>query len=236
MNSLYGKFGQRTEHSCYFMNMKDAAGALPVSMDGSVTCSHENKRNAFVNPMLSSLTTDYARNRLRDYAGRVEQDDLLYCDTDSIYTFSGRIENSKQLGMMKLEKSVAPFYLVKPKFYIAGDVKKGKGVPKEDMSFRNFLAFLKGGEIVSRRGIVKFKSGVRNTDLGGSMVKAKVLKKSMRTPYDKRIIKGLETKPFSVRMQPHLYPEVNRREFSKYVRELMPKVALLVGSDEKKKD
>lgn len=231
MNSLYGKFGQRTEKTTYMINAdaeEGAADMTPISDDRVFGFFSENKRNAFVVPMIASLTTAYARERLHSYLGKLDYETVLYCDTDCVYTTEKKLEDSKQLGMMKLEAEAQPFYVINPKFYIAGKMRlKAKGVPKQDMNMGSFYSYLCGGQITAKRGLVKFRSAIRGYARGENLIRVKEIKRSMKSVYDKRRMGSIETKPYHVRTKPELYTMMNRKPYKEFLRQVKPLIAEL---------
>lgn len=174
---------------------------------------------------------------------------ILVHNTDSIYTTEKKLENSKQLGMMKLEAEAQPFYVINPKFYVAGKMKiRAKGVPrpdkkkaegaenpadkcseKQDISMNTFYSYLCGGQVKARRGLVKFRSAIRGYARGDNLVRVKEVKRSMRSVYDKRHMQfiGEDTKPFHVRTRPDLYTMMNRKQFAEFLRKVKPLIAEL---------
>jgi len=230
MNSLYGKFGQRTEKKTYYINVESdsAEGLIPITPDAQFSYLCEKHRNIFVVPSIASFVTEYAKLHLRDYMGRLPFEDLIYCDTDSVYAWSDRLENSKQLGKMKLEARAKPFFVVKPKLYLAGDESTGKfkikakGIPQSEINLINFHKFLSGEQIVSKRGLVKFKSAIKKMHRTGKFVMRNEIKRGMRSVYTKRKIDGLETEPFNVRRDGHYYAKQNEHNYRAIMESLIP--------------
>ena len=232
MNSLYGKFGQRDEKKVYYINVGTEAHdeLIPITMDEQFTFMKEKHRNIFVVPSISSFVTEYAKLHLRSYLTRLYYDDLIYCDTDSVYSFSNRLENSKKLGKMKLEAIARPFFVVKPKLYMAGDIHenkykiKAKGVPQHEINPLNFYRFLNGEQIVSRRGLRKFKSSIKEMERTGKFVKRNQIKRAMRSVYTKRRMKGLTTVPFKLEEKGKYYSQKNEIPYRKFLEQLLPLV------------
>lgn len=153
---------------------------------------------------------------------------ILVHNTDSIYTTEKKLEDSKQLGMMKLEAEAQPFYVINPKFYIAGKMRlKAKGVPKQDMNMGSFYSYLCGGQITAKRGLVKFRSAIRGYARGENLIRVKEIKRSMKSVYDKRRMGSIETKPYHVRTKPELYTMMNRKPYKEFLRQVKPLIAEL---------
>lgn len=84
----------------------------------------------YVNVCWGSMITAYARLLLLKYMRQVPPDRLIYCDTDSVYCQDHEIDDSKELGRMKLEKRIQIMDCVQPKAYRIDRYYRAKGVPK----------------------------------------------------------------------------------------------------------
>lgn len=212
LNSLYGKFGQRPLLRRYMVNpdeefiRENAGNFRAMTDDGSVVFTDEYHRPAFTTPLIASLVTSYARLHLHKYITQLDPEILYYCDTDSLYVSEPRLEDSKELGRMSLKGVARPFYPIAPKFYVAGEDFKMKGIPtsldereergltkeekkaKEREKARTYFAgLLKGQSFTFTRGVRKFKSAVKSAG-GAKLVQQKVMKKSLKSAYDKRLM------------------------------------------------
>lgn len=161
LNSLYGKFAQKTDYREFILHESKVTLEM---IEESLTTKRSNeffilrkpykKIPYFVNPILSIYTTAYARDKLFN----VLNNNVLYCDTDSIFTPS-EMDFSKDLGDLKLEFKINNGILVKPKMYIIDEVVKCKGVSRCDVNIFNKL--LNSDKIFIRK-FAKFKEcGVR---------------------------------------------------------------------------
>lgn len=149
MNNLYGQLGMRgsvtrsinlTEE----MVEPDEDGNLILMRDGipfggKLLTEVEIPLPDHVNYMHAAYVTSYGRLTLMDYMARVGAENLIYCDTDSIF-FQWRGDSlpfplSTNLGEMKLEDRPKWVEARSPKMYRyetpkKGKVTKAKGVPK----------------------------------------------------------------------------------------------------------
>jgi len=143
MNSSYGKFAQKQSTDISFIDIntfskKEEDDFLYNNYHDSFYLNETGKgftvdklecESSFVIPIFSIYTTAYSRDVLYNYLTKYE---ALYCDTDSITT-SKRIEESIELGEMKLEYNIKNGVLVKPKMYMYETddkfIIKLKGVP-----------------------------------------------------------------------------------------------------------
>ena len=96
--------------------------------------------------MLSIYTTAIAKTLLYEKISEI-YDSVFYIDTDSIFTVK-RLDNSKELGDLKLEAIADEYYLVKPKFY-ALRIKEAfkckiKGCSNFEQNFAAFKKLLEG--------------------------------------------------------------------------------------------
>ncbi len=108
--------------------------------------------------------------------------DLLYGDTDSIYSIDERTENvGTELGQWKYEGAIADFRAIAPKAYeytrdhglgVACKVVRAKGLSGID--WRDFDRFARGESIVVSRGVKGFRSAARS----GRLFQRKVISRS----------------------------------------------------------
>jgi hypothetical protein len=113
----------------------------------------------------SAYLTAHCRGSLLDFAGS-RSDDLVYCDTDSLFYEGERTENiGSALGQFKIEDTYEYFTAEAPKTYLYADqdgVAHGasKGIPN---AVRNFH-LLKTGVTVDR-GVNTFKTALRKPEM-----------------------------------------------------------------------
>ena len=143
LNSLYGKFGQRSDGglerllpiSAYFED-QNKEGYDFIEFEGEVFARKAVptfRQPSYINVLWASYITAYARIRLHQIMRSVDYD-VLYCDTDSIFTHH-ELEVGGGLGELQLEHRNCTVDLIAPKVYrlILSDgevVTRAKGVPK----------------------------------------------------------------------------------------------------------
>ncbi len=152
MNSCYGKFAQRhlqdykVVDSAYLSNddlLKISNGSVEFDMIDDKIIMKKNKvcNSIFTFPILSSYITSYARLLMYKYINKYEP---VYTDTDSIIT-NKHIEDSNELGFMKLEEKVKSGIIIKPKLYMINETIKAKGIKYPDK--KAFKDILQGNKI-----------------------------------------------------------------------------------------
>lgn len=150
LNSLYGKFGQKTDDVIeekfglpeeYFTELyydqTKAQWYTIVRIGNYQKVMRTKTEEAFHSfPTISAHVTDYARLYLWKLINVAGRDNVYYVDTDSLYVnYSGYRKlrpfiNDMELGMLKLEAKSTYFKIYAPKDYIFGDFTKLKGIPK----------------------------------------------------------------------------------------------------------
>lgn len=140
MNNLYGQLGMsgkviKTTRLTQADINDIKNGKLRVHMFG------ENVLKEFMIPLPShcnylhaSYVTSYGRLKLLEYMRKVPPENMVYCDTDSLFFFSKNWKTpfpiGDKLGQMKLEDRGAKITTYAPKVYSIDDVVKAKGVPR----------------------------------------------------------------------------------------------------------
>lgn len=155
LNSLYGKFAQRTDTELqtliappkyYSLNKYD--GCEPVIIAGRELFLRgvpNDFQPAHIQVAWAGEITSHARQQLYNYL-TLTPDKLVYCDTDSIHTY-GKLPVSKQLGGLKLEYDFGRVTYFAPKEY-GGQTTNGimihraKGIP-----FAEREAYLTNGSV-----------------------------------------------------------------------------------------
>lgn len=167
-NSLYGKFSQgvMVKEDLF---MRDYVGEkedkIIRAVDPTVQTidfyddyvlirSPRPTKSNFCFPILSSMTTSYARILMYGYLGSCNP---YYTDTDSLMT-ADELPTSNVLGALKLEFPVSEGVLCKAKLYRADDRVRAKGIRGADrMVFERLLS----GESISQESFVKPRTAVR---------------------------------------------------------------------------
>jgi len=202
MNSLYGKFGQSKKQKCEitdlrFLTPEKKANALlfdegDIKGDKMINISEEEYDGVFSFPIISSYITSYARIEMYKY---LKQYDVIYTDTDSIVT-SEYIEESTELGKMKLESKIIEGEFYKPKMYkIVTEEEtniKVKGVNK--CSISEFEKIKKGKEI-NKEKLSKIRESVRRGIGSRTHI---LVPKLLNLQDDKRVWHDLNSSPIHI--------------------------------------
>lgn len=160
MNSLYGKFGQRTQRSSIIgscgaeefqleRDITDARAVTEWRAFGAVIRFDRGKQEAYNSfPAISAHVTAHGRMLLWTYIVIAGLDNVYYCDTDSLIVNNQGAANladfvdNERLGALKVEQTADTAYFYAPKDYIFGDVVKRKGVRKSAVSLNNDNEFV----------------------------------------------------------------------------------------------
>lgn len=143
-NNLYGKFAQNKTNKDYKIIFREEIEQF-IYEGYKVVASQDNKyiivkegipyKPSYVNPIISTLITAYARNYLYDRITKIPKEDLLYCDTDSIM-FKGNhlkeFEIGNEMGMFKVEDQGKAKILGEKRYYINQSTRIS-GVPKREI-------------------------------------------------------------------------------------------------------
>ena len=197
LNSLYGKFAQRIKSEMiYIDNMysnfdliaeykekKTLIRIMPFSKNRN-DCFIEvkSKKGYLYNtiPVFSSYITSFARIMLLKFMLENAPNDVLYCDTDSIFLNKlPKLPVSAELGAWKKEKKVVTDIRgLKNYSYLYNNQSfdKIKGIPKNAT---------KDGNIYTYETLVKTREGLRRNIETGVLEKRS---KKLSGVYDKRII------------------------------------------------
>jgi hypothetical protein len=175
MNSLYGKFGSKIVNRDNFIscasanksdinNIKERIGEKYFRIVEEII-----KPESYTIPIWATYVTAYARLELYKL---LKDNNPIYCDTDSIIT-KNTIEESKEIGKLKLEGKIEDGIFVKPKFYYVNlngyESVKIKGIPIK-MNRENFINFLETKNITYNK-IVKPKESWRRKLIYNQIIK-----------------------------------------------------------------
>ncbi len=150
LNSLYGKFGQKTSKLVYVGRNNKAPDIRRLIIDkqthkisihqvffGRETIIDQGEDEGFNSmPAIAAHVTDYARLYLWSLIKKAGMANCFYCDTDSIIVNQSGMENliSKtdpdKLGMLKTEASSKRVEIRGAKNYTFGGESKIKGIPR----------------------------------------------------------------------------------------------------------
>jgi len=207
-NNLYGKFGQRLKvtelENPEDFEEKDIEDCIRIG-DG-VLIEKDNGFAPHSNGIWSVYITAICRDLLYGHMlnAWAAGNEVIYCDTDSIFIYGGKAPESHQtkLGALKHEGDLGYFRALLPKTYIyqtmGGSMSyKAKGVPYAQQE-----TFLTTGEVEYKKPL-KIREALRRKNLpegykvGMGSVNAWVtIKKQLKGKYTKRLIeKDGSTKP-----------------------------------------
>jgi hypothetical protein len=215
LNSLYGKFAQSQESeklvkiiTAEDMEKYEIADVFDKDYNiYKVKC--ESKGNFFI-PQISIHVTALAQLRMYEFIEKLDKKGYIvsYCDTDSLFT-DGRLPTSNKLGDMKKEYDFIKGYFLNPKTYCIikkeGNKVKAKGYTREfqkQLTENSFKKALFKNDFSDFNMQTKEK---RPNPMKSSFIRHKkyvstdIIKKSMKTRYNKRIIlKDYNTKPLII--------------------------------------
>ena len=136
MNSLYGKIASRNQvtrtvsrHHLLKSKSKRLDEVKWITYHRGLL-DYFTPQQPYVNVLWGSMVTAYARLCLLYHLEQVPPERLIYCDTDSAYTYDWELPVSDELGAMKLEKTASIMKVVQPKAYQIDDFYRAKGVPR----------------------------------------------------------------------------------------------------------
>lgn len=197
MNSLYGKFGQKNESfkTIGFTDDPDfkaervydadegrwryfrVIGNKIEEKDGYIEGS-----NSFV--AIASFVTAYARCYLWKLIEKAGQKNVLYCDTDSLFTTEEGLNNlkdylhEKELGKLKLEDKTDKLIIWGAKNYQFGKEIKRKGIRKDAKQIDN--------NTFEQIQFIKIRSNMLKYHLpGAGTIK---VRKQLKAQYDKGVV------------------------------------------------
>jgi len=212
MNCLYGKFGSKYIENYQIIDLATIEGGYEGFIklvgskdydfkDGKIIIKNIKEFNGIYSfPILASYVTSYARLHMYKY---LEDDNIVYTDTDSVISTVPLNENSTLLGEMKREGIYYDSVFIKPKFYklgISEDIKisswsgnllmvsqfkinsvKIKGVSKPNSN--DFIDFINGSSVTKPK-FTRLKEAVRR---GLTPNKIITITKSLSLEDNKRI-------------------------------------------------
>lgn len=207
LNALYGKFAQRREkiNIIKSSNHKEILGCIPYNVEHGLWSRPSVSTSNFIIPSISSWITSLARLELFDWLQKSGEENIFYCDTDSICT-TKKLPTGECLGELKQEMEGEEAIFLSPKMYAIRTedkiIVKAKGFEKEFTKKLHMKAFdnaLHGNtsdfvQNVKRFG--KFKESLKREN---NYVAVLDKKKSIRSPYSKRIVmQNFDTKPIVI--------------------------------------
>jgi len=208
MNANYGKFGQNRDKEMLvkICNMKDAVGLTPYNIDNALFTKENFSRATFIIPTIASWITSCARVEEYRLLQKAGENDLFYCDTDSVAT-TKRLSVDNELGGLKMEEEADEAIFLLPKVYALrkGDnvIIRAKGFDREfvkKLSFNSFEKALEGDVSDFKQQLKKFASMRESLRSNGTFVSMINKTKSIKARYDKRqILPDFNTKAWELK-------------------------------------
>ena len=199
MNSLYGKIASKNEVTrtvSRFNLVKSGSKRLAdvkwINYHRGLL-DYKTPQQPYVNVYWGAMITANARLLLTDYLNKVPADDLIYCDTDSVYARNFRFKESPELGGMKLEKEASTMVVVQPKAYQIDEFYRAKGVPRPRES-EDGTMMIDFAQQYIEKGMTEFMAPIRfRASLNSHRGKANqwvTHKKSRKSPYSAKQLSG----------------------------------------------
>ena len=136
MNSLYGKIASKNEvtrtvskHTLLTKKSRRMGQVKWINHQRGLL-TYTTPPQPYVHMIWGSMITAYSRLLLTRYLSKVPPEQLIYCDTDSIYCQNYCFDESRELGGLKLEKQANLIEVHQPKTYRLDDEYIAKGVPR----------------------------------------------------------------------------------------------------------
>ena len=141
MNSLYGKFAERSKRQELITDPDaDITGLYPYDTFFGYCIREYERFSSYHLPAISIRVTALAQLRLFDYMEQIQKTyggRILYCDTDSIMT-DVRIPTSERLGDLKVECDFIRGVFPSQKLYMLDTYEQGKRIVKMKGFSRSF--------------------------------------------------------------------------------------------------
>lgn len=200
LNSLYGKFGQRTSYKMY---------GVPFDPDEEMIVEETDRVPIHSQMMIACHVTTLSRLKLYSYFEEVilKQGKVYYCDTDSIVTDTSLDEHvSDALGDLELQGEIEEGIFVLPKLYYlrlkdGTEKKAGKGFMKSYLQglsrddYWRALNWKKGEESPLSFSTFKLLPVISAFKRFKKFVVYGEFKRSLQSEYSKRIPVGFSTRP-----------------------------------------
>jgi len=196
LNSCYGRFAiNRERENIVFDEGQIGITPINVTIAGRRLAKIKSIYKGFSNVAIGAQITAAARIKLQKEMIPI-QDQIYYCDTDSIFT-TAILPTSKNLGDLKSEDSDNKACFLLPKGYFFKQAKL-KGFPKEFMqakSFEDFEQALEGDLKAFRSSIPARLAKIKSARHENSALKLLAGNtRQLRAKYDKRILLKISEK------------------------------------------
>jgi len=213
MNSLYGKFGQKSgEWKIIGETEKEGAGYEKVYdlesgkwlkykwINGTLLARVDEKEGYDSFPAIAAHVTAYSRVKLFRYILQAGFDNVYYSDTDSLFVNDNGLENLKsylnnrELGLLKYEEEMYDLTLYGPKDYAYHKGEKHKGVPKKaervgDNKWR-YLFWPRISTLIRHNSLDRYFNVEMEKELKRQYLKGWVLDSGRVVPFEVAVIDG----------------------------------------------
>jgi hypothetical protein len=207
LNTLYGKWGYRyVARTKFFINLSDKEMCKIIDeyeeneiyvndIGEGYAQSVTDFDGVYSFPIFAVYTTSYARVKLHTL---IDETNPIYYDTDSIITKSF-MKDSRELGDLKLEKSINTGVIIKPKMYFLDEDLKMKGVPipKNIRDKIRLKRKILNKDFIHYQKFTKIKEGIRSNRKVNSIY---VMQKYVSLNDDKRNWEGREFNPLEFQL------------------------------------
>ena len=173
------------ELGCRFGRCSGKCGAMsPLSFDGNLWLQSYWRLSDCSHVQWAAYLTSAERIKWHSTAVSLNSgDDVLYGDTDSLYTLQGLLEYGDGLGEWGYEGHMLRWQCIAPKTYrYLAPAKKGydyvtvvrgKGIP--DISPEDWATFESGGTVTTDRGVMGLRSAARANTPGATLFRRKLI-------------------------------------------------------------
>jgi DNA polymerase elongation subunit (family B) len=226
LNSLYGKFAQRGYNwkvigDCSPEEIRDEVIFHSTSntwtklkyIGGSILERQEEREPYNTFPAISSFVTSYARVALYKYILLAGQDNVFYCDTDSLFLSPEGYQRVKAfvsdgaLGCLRLEKRALSLVIFGLKDYILNTKETHKGIPAKAQKVKentwevtvwpHLKTFLKRGNVSTYANEVITKTLWRNYQKGFVLSSGQVVPYILRVECNTNELIPYEETPYA---------------------------------------
>lgn len=212
LNSVYGKFGQRTRTKKHIDLATVTENELMncdievLDYDNGIGVKHKEIFSNHIFPFVSGFITSYGRKKLFEYILKCGENNIYYMDTDSIIT-DATLRTSSAIGKMKKEATIEEGVFLLPKLYAFINSKKeltkrSKGFDSEHIPFSAYKTALYENDFsgfkTTIKRIVGFSEKLRY-DKTERFYSALIYEKNVSGIFNKRIlINPYDTEPINI--------------------------------------
>ena len=213
MNSLYGKFGQKSggwiiegtakpEETGYYTWYDDEEGKLYTSkaFAGKLITKHDDKEAYDSFPAISAHITANSRLTLWYYIQRAKPENVYYTDTDSLMVNKEGYSNLESeiqpnvLGKLKLEKILTDLHIFAPKDYEHTKGIARKGIPKEHEKLQpnvfSYTQWPKLNTLIRQDSISQYYTFIQRKTLKRQYLKGWVISSGEVKPFEMTMTEG----------------------------------------------